>query len=163
MVTRVFIHGLESSSGGTKGVFFRSHYPDMVVEDYRGDFGQRLEKLTSDLREKNDLVIVGSSYGGLMAAVFACLHPRRVRRLILLAPALHVGEFKPFCQNRLTVPTFLYHGIRDEIVPPGEVKEIAFQVFTDLSYHEVDDDHSLHETFTHMPWDDLLLIPPGCN
>ena len=30
-VTRVFIHGLESSSRGTKGVFFRDRYPDMII------------------------------------------------------------------------------------------------------------------------------------
>ncbi|MCX7635643.1 MAG: alpha/beta fold hydrolase [Syntrophales bacterium] len=161
MVTRVFIHGLESTSRGTKGVFFRERYPQMIIEDYRGDFAERMAKLEHDLRERDDLVIVGSSYGGLMAAVFACRHPERMQRLILLAPALHVPEFAPFRPCRLALPTFLYHGRRDDIVPPGAVREIAGEVFTQLSYHDVDDDHSLHGTFTAMPWDDLLMASQG--
>ena len=44
-LTRVFIHGLESSGQGTKGVFFRERYPDMIIEDYFGSFSQRMEKL----------------------------------------------------------------------------------------------------------------------
>ena len=32
--TRVFIHGLESTSQGTKGVYFRERYPDMIINDY---------------------------------------------------------------------------------------------------------------------------------
>jgi hypothetical protein len=43
--TRVFIHGLESTSRGTKDVFFRERYPDMIIEDYVGSFAQRMERL----------------------------------------------------------------------------------------------------------------------
>ena len=34
--TRVFIHGLDSSSRGTKGTFFRGRYPEMLMEDFSG-------------------------------------------------------------------------------------------------------------------------------
>jgi hypothetical protein len=58
--TRVFIHGLESSSQGTKGVFFRARYPDMIIEDFFGLFPQRMEKLEGLLAGKKDLILVGS-------------------------------------------------------------------------------------------------------
>jgi len=34
----VFIHGLESTAQGTKGQFFRQFFPQMIIEDYTGDF-----------------------------------------------------------------------------------------------------------------------------
>ncbi|MBT8490511.1 MAG: alpha/beta hydrolase, partial [Deltaproteobacteria bacterium] len=91
--TRVFIHGLESSSQGTKGIYFRERYPDMIIEDYPGSFEERMLKLNKVLSDKKDLILVGSSYGGLMASVFTCTNEERVTRLILLAPALNLEEF----------------------------------------------------------------------
>ncbi|MBI4766235.1 MAG: alpha/beta hydrolase [Deltaproteobacteria bacterium] len=78
--TGVFIHGLESTRRGTKGLFFRERYPDMIIEDYLGSFSQRMEKLEGLLAGKSHLILVGSSYGGLMAAVYACLHEERIKK-----------------------------------------------------------------------------------
>jgi pimeloyl-ACP methyl ester carboxylesterase len=79
-MTRVFIHGLESSSQGTKGVFFREHYPDMIIEDFGGPLGERMEALNRLLMDRNDLILLGSSFGGLMAALYACENENRVDR-----------------------------------------------------------------------------------
>ena len=76
--TRVFIHGLESTSQGTKGIYFRERYPEMIIEDYTGSLEARMEKLEAVLAGKEDLILVGSSYGGLMAAIYACRHPGKV-------------------------------------------------------------------------------------
>ncbi|HAJ27227.1 MAG TPA: alpha/beta hydrolase [Syntrophus sp. (in: bacteria)] len=154
--TRVFIHGLESTRQGTKGIYFRERYPEMIIEDYLGSLEARLEKLEAVLRGKDKLILVGSSYGGLMAAIFACRHPEKVRRLILLAPAINLEEFKPYAGQVLSIPVHLYHGRQDDVVPPGEVRPVADAVFSDLTYHFVEDDHSLHETFLGMPWEELL-------
>ena len=155
---RVFIHGLESSGQGAKGVFFRERYPDMLVEDYEGSFTARMEKLNRLLEGRKELILVGSSYGGLMAAVYAFDHPDQVRKMVLLAPALMLPEFVPYQGKRLTLPVELYHGRQDDIVPPGLIKEIAANAYDNLTYHGVDDDHSLHATFAAMPWDLLLKI-----
>lgn len=154
--TRVFIHGLESSSGGTKGVFFRARYPDMIIEDFEGSLERRMEKLNIVLSGRNDLILVGSSFGGLMAAIYACLNSSRIKKLILLAPALHLNDFKPFAQKRLNLPVTIFHGKSDDVVPPAPVRRIASQVFANLSYHLVDDDHPLRETFAAYDWDTLL-------
>jgi len=50
----VYIHGLESSSRGTKGRFFRERFPRMVLGDYSGDLEWRLEQLEKDLAGRPD-------------------------------------------------------------------------------------------------------------
>jgi pimeloyl-ACP methyl ester carboxylesterase len=160
MITRepsVFIHGLESSSRGTKGVFFRERYPGMIVEDFWGSFKERMEKLESLLESKTNLTLVGSSYGGLMAAVFARLHPERVIRLILLAPALHLEPFASASDTKMSTPVTIVHGLQDDVVPLDAVREIARRAFVELDFMEVDDDHSLHATFPILDWDTLLV------
>jgi pimeloyl-ACP methyl ester carboxylesterase len=153
---RVFIHGLESSSQGTKGAYFREKFPDMLIEDYTGSLEERMAKLRGILAGKKNLLLVGSSFGGLMAAIYACENEGSVKRLILLAPALDLPYFSPFTEKRLVIPVWLYHGKEDDVVPPAPVERIARKVFATLSYHLVDDDHSLHRTFPLMEWDKLL-------
>jgi len=155
-IIRVFIHGLEGSSQGTKGTFFRKRYPDMIIEDYPGSLGDRMNKLRGILSDKSDIVLVGSSYGGLMAAMYACDNEHKIKRLILLAPALNLEEFKPYLNRKIGVPVILYHGSRDDVVPLKQVHVIASKIFQNLSHHIVDDDHPLSETFTSFGWDNLL-------
>jgi len=154
--TCVFIHGLESSSRGTKGVFFRERYPDMIIEDYFGSFSQRMEKLEGLLAGEDHLVLVGSSYGGLMAAVYACLHEERVKKLILLAPALHSELYQPYLKKKLYMPITIFHGRQDHVVPPEPVRAIAEQLFMNHQFNAVKDDHFLHDTFATLEWDRLL-------
>jgi pimeloyl-ACP methyl ester carboxylesterase len=155
-VTRVFIHGLESSSQGTKGLFFRERYPDMIIEDFNGPLKERMEKLNRLLVGVEDLILVGSSYGGLMAAIYACENERRVKKLILLAPALHIVDFAPCLSRKVQIPVSLFHGRHDDVVPPAQVEAIARRIFACLDYHLVDDDHSLHVTFPLMDWETLV-------
>lgn len=155
-LTRVFIHGLESSSQGTKGVFFRTRYPDMIIEDFIGSFKERMDRLHDILFHKENLIIVGSSYGGLMATVYAAKNEAKTKKLILLAPALNANEFTSYTHMKIPLPVIIYHGSQDDVVPPAAVREIAKKVFINLHYHLVDDDHSLHHTFSTMDWDTLL-------
>jgi len=154
--TKVFIHGLESSSQGTKGVFFKEKYPDMIIDDFIGPFEQRMNRLNNLLLKKTDLLLVGSSYGGLMAAVYTFNNKLNVKKLILLAPALNLVEFRPYLKKISHIPVIIYHGRHDDVVPPESVHDIARIVFTNLQYHLVEDDHSLHDTFNDMNWDNLL-------
>jgi pimeloyl-ACP methyl ester carboxylesterase len=156
--TRAFIHGLESTGRGTKGVFFRERYPDMIIEDFFGPFSKRMEKLESLLDGKNELILVGSSYGGLMAAAYACLYEERVKKLILLAPALHLEEYNPCLNKKLHMPTVIFHGLRDDVVPLAAVRETAERLFVNHTFDIVEDDHSLHDTFAALEWDALLSL-----
>lgn len=156
MFTKVFIHGLDSSSRGTKAQYFREHYPEMLIEDFTGTFQEKMEQLDRLLSGRTNLILVGSSYGGLMAALFALKNPERVHRLILLAPALNMPEFNPPPSVKLHLPVIIYHGINDELIP-GDLLEItARRHFLNLDFHLVPDDHSLHGTFRNLPWDRLF-------
>ena len=156
--TLVFIHGLESTAQGTKGQFFRQFFPQMIIEDYTGDFATRMRKLDGLLSGKNDLILVGSSYGGLMATQYATDNDKKVEKMILLAPALNLPEFKPPVHAKLSLPVIIYHGTDDDIVDPYTVKTIALKYFSNLEHHLVNDDHPLHKTFPILDWKNLLLI-----
>jgi pimeloyl-ACP methyl ester carboxylesterase len=157
-IIRVFIHGLDSSSQGTKGSYFRKRYPDMLIGDYRGALRERMDNLSTELADKNNLIIVGSSYGGLMATIFACMNESRVRRLILLAPALSFTDFSMYCNKPLKIPAIIYHGSQDVVVLPEPTREAAGLIFQNLDYRLVVDDHSLHVVFPKIDWNDLLSI-----
>ncbi|MEN6464205.1 MAG: alpha/beta fold hydrolase [Syntrophaceae bacterium] len=154
--TRVFIHGLESSGSGTKGSFFSRRYRGMLTEDFKGSLEQRMARLEKLLADKKDLILVGSSYGGLMAALYTCDHPDKVKKLVLLAPALDLPDFDRCLSNKIDVPAELFHGRGDDVVDPAPVKEKAVKVFGNLTYHLVEDDHPLTATFPLMDWDRLL-------
>lgn len=154
--TKIFLHGLESSSKGTKALFFKELYPDIVVPDFKGDLNERMAQLTAILGNKKDLLVIGSSFGGLMGALFSLKYPERVQKLILLAPALCFREYKLPASEIIDVPVIVYHGNKDDVVPLEPVREIAHKVFSHLMFHVVDDDHLLHRTFKTIDWDSLL-------
>jgi len=155
-ITRLFIHGLESSNQGTKGIFFRERYPDMLIEDFRGSLQERMDKLNKILSDKTDLLLVGSSFGGLMATIYTCNNENKVRKLILLAPALNHIEFEPYLKKRIDIPVTIFHGRNDNVVPVASVQKIACKTFTKITYNIVDDDHPLRETFKSFDWNGLL-------
>lgn len=157
--TLVFIHGLESSAQGAKAQYFHKHFPDMIIEDYTGDFAARMNKLRGILKDKRHLILVGSSYGGLMAAQYAIENEDRVHKLVLIAPALTLEGFEKAVTRPLQAPVTIYHGRQDEIVDPDLVKSIAEKSFVHLTHYLVDDDHPLNRFFPQIDWVKLLLGP----
>lgn len=92
-----------------------------------------------------------------MGAIFTCEHPNQVDRLVLLAPALMLPQFASFLgREPVSVPTTIIHGKQDTIVPLDEVRQIAQNVFTNLTCEIVDDDHSLHKAADMVDWKSLL-------
>jgi len=160
-LARVFIHGLESSSRGTKAMFFKRRYADMIVEDFHGTLDQRMGKLSDLLADNPSLIMVGSSFGGLMAAIFALENPNRVKKLILLAPALTFPDFELYLHHRIEIPVTVYHGKKDEVIPAVPVHAVAREVFGNLTFNTVDDNHMLSKTFKDIDWDDLLETKPA--
>jgi pimeloyl-ACP methyl ester carboxylesterase len=154
--TGVFIHGLESSGQGTKGRFFRERYPEMIIEDYVGSLAQRMEKLEGLLAGKDQLILVGSSYGGLMAAIYASLHEERVKKLILLAPALHLEDYHPYLTTKLSIPVIIFHGRQDEVVPMEAVRAVAEEHYLNLQFNVLEDNHVLQTNFAKLNWDLFL-------
>lgn len=156
MAVRIFIHGLESSNKGTKGLFFKKEFPDMIIPNFPGTLQERMQKLNKTLSKKSGIRLVGSSFGGLMAALFAMENESRVDRVILLAPALNLMGFSNARERETSVPTWIYHGKGDEVIPLETVEGVAKKIFRHLNLHIVDDDHYLHKTFKRIDWQELL-------
>jgi predicted esterase len=92
-----------------------------------------------------------------MAGLYSFQNPDKVKKLILLAPALNLSEFEPYLSETLTVPAFVFHGKNDEVISCQAVKVIAERVFPNLSFTILDDDHRLTTTFAKIDWPQLLF------
>lgn len=180
MSFKIFLHGLESSNQGTKSVFFRERYPDIIIPNFVGDLQQRMDKLNRILSDKSGIRLVGSSFGGLMASIFVMENESRVDRIVLLAPAISLKikelilsnsdpesyqiaarfydfiDLTDYNEKKISVPVRIYHGRDDDVLPVRDVEHAAKKVFSNLSFHIVDDDHFLHKTFKAIEWDGLL-------
>lgn len=155
----IFLHGLDSSSNGTKGRFFKDTYPYFIVPDFEGTLQTRLQKLETICRTENGdnepVLLVGSSFGGLMAACYAVKHPDKIARLILMAPALNFPGLE-IPSDKITAPTYLLIGSRDTVTPADKVIPLAKRAFANLEIHLVDEDHLLHQSFPTLDWEKLL-------
>lgn len=155
----IFIHGLEGTSQGVKATLLRQLFPGMQTPDFSGSLDERMRLLFSILGDRTGWKLIGSSLGGLMAALFACQRPHQVERLILLAPALILPEFAASPPEPVDVPTVIYHGSRDQLIPLAAVRPLAEAVFRNLSFREVDDDHGLYQTVHRIDWQTLVESP----
>jgi pimeloyl-ACP methyl ester carboxylesterase len=95
----VYLHGFASGPASRKASFFRERLaaggltletPDLSEGNFRA------LSLTAQLRaierldgQQQSLILIGSSMGGYLAALYAAAHPERVERLVLLAPAFN--------------------------------------------------------------------------
>jgi len=152
----IFIHGLMGSGQGFKATLLRRLFPHILTPDFEGPLEARMARLTALLADRRGWVIIGSSFGGLMGALFTCRHPAQVDKLILLAPALIWPDFAQSPPPPVSVPTVVYHGRKDELIPLERVRPLAERVFRNLTFHVVDDDHGLHKTVQAIDWSALL-------
>ena len=153
---KIFLHGLESSSKGAKAVFLGGHFPEMKIPDFRGSLSERMQSLYAILAGRDNIILIGSSFGGLMATVFAMEYPDAVKRIVLLAPALNFPEFVNYGMHQIDIPTWMIIGRDDSVTPPEKVVPMAEKIFLKLHYTEVDDDHRLANTFRAFDWETLL-------
>ncbi|MBU43813.1 MAG: hypothetical protein CMN76_11375 [Spirochaetaceae bacterium] len=155
-MTRIFIHGLEGSSKGYKASLLKKLFPDLICPQFTGSPEERMQDLNDILKDRKDISIVGSSLGGLMAALYALQNPESINRLVLLAPALPMFDWSPFSDRPLNAPVKIYHGIHDDVVPLPPTKELAQVLFSNLEFNEVDDDHRLKKTVRELDFRTLL-------
>jgi pimeloyl-ACP methyl ester carboxylesterase len=152
----IFIHGMVSSGQGFKARLLRRQFPHILTPDFDGSLEGRMAQLLPILSDQPDWTIIGSSFGGLMGALFTCQHPGQVRKLILLAPALIWPDFADALPPSVSMPTVIYHGRGDTVIPLEAVRPLAERVFLNLDFREVDDDHRLQATVQAIDWPALL-------
>jgi pimeloyl-ACP methyl ester carboxylesterase len=153
----VFIHGSSGDKSQTyKARLLRKIFPGIVTPDFDGDIPERMERLRAILGKESGWTLIGSSLGGLMAALFAEKAPGQVRKLLLLAPALTLPEFEVIPPGSIDIPTIIVQGTLDELISLQDARDLAENVFTHLTYLVVEDDHRLHKTAEELDWKSVL-------
>ncbi|MBY9008043.1 MAG: alpha/beta hydrolase [Candidatus Lokiarchaeota archaeon] len=161
----IFIHGLISSGHGFKGEFFRKLLPKCLtpdLEEYHERIPRkillekRMKQLNDILMEKKIWTIIGSSFGGLMAVLYTIQNPEKVKKLILLAPFLIGDEFIPKKIDPIKIPVKIFHGRNDKVIPLKQNQDNANDLFENLEYIVVQDDHQLHDTVKSINWLEIL-------
>lgn len=166
----IYLHGSDSSSQSGKARQFAEKFVGMKTPDFTGSFDERMNQLYKVVGKEKGWTMIGSSYGGLMAAVFASENPNQVRKLILLAPAIlkekngiyidpMIGE--PLNGNwkhlqTISAPTVIVHGIQDDVVRLEPVRKTAEELFSDVEFIVVDDGHRLQKAFGEINWEEIL-------
>jgi alpha-beta hydrolase superfamily lysophospholipase len=152
----IFIHGSESNSQTYKAQVLRQHFPDIITPDFTGQLSLRMALLNSLVKDQTNWTLIGSSLGGLIAALFSAQHPNQVCKLVLLAPALHLPEFSRHPPKAVQIPAVLIIGKKDDVIPGEAVRRLTKRIFPRLTYLSVDDDHRLHSTADRLDWKSLL-------
>lgn len=163
----IFAHGMESSGHGPKANLLRNRIPTIMTPDftpyspgmpYQELLEARMAQFNAILKRRDEWIIIGSSFGGLMAALYACKHPEKIKKLILLAPYLQVPELKPsnFQNLPLDFPVIIYHSKTDKIVNQMESKKRAEELFSNIIYNVVEDEHRLQVTAEKIDWERIL-------
>jgi len=165
MANIIFIHGLESTGQGFKAQFFRNIFPGCITPDFEPFNAElsfdillkkRMSQLITFLDEEKEWKIIGSSFGGLMGALYTLKYPNKVELLILLAPLLAVTALNPDKFRSIDIPVIIFHGKNDNIVPMKDSRNRAKKLFKNLQFNVVDDDHMLHSTVTEINWKEII-------
>jgi alpha-beta hydrolase superfamily lysophospholipase len=161
----IFIHGLESSGQGFKGRFFRNMLPECLTPDFEEYNPQisikmllekRMTQLNLILKDKDPWIIIGSSFGGLMGALYTFQNPKKVSKLILLAPYLSTPRLNPKDYSPVSIPVIVFHGKHDRVALINQSRPLAEKLFTNLIYNIVNDNHFLHKTVKIIDWKKLI-------
>ncbi|MBY9004845.1 MAG: alpha/beta hydrolase [Candidatus Lokiarchaeota archaeon] len=161
----IYIHGLESSGMGFKGRLLKNIFPEILTPDFephnsnisiKSLLKKRMLQLDIIINEKENWIIIGSSYGGLMGALYSLKHPKKVKMLILLAPFFGANLLNPSKFHPIDVPIVIFHGKNDLTASLKKSKTVSNILFSNLEYNIVDDDHYLHTTVKKINWIQLI-------
>jgi predicted esterase YcpF (UPF0227 family) len=126
MTRLVYLHGFASSPQSSKAQFFAAKFraldhtleiPHLDQGDFTGLTITRQLQLIEKTVDAGPVILLGSSLGGYLAALFAARHPQAVEKLVLMAPAFQFptrwrARFSPqdlaAWKLRGTLPIFHY-------------------------------------------------------
>ncbi len=100
----LYLHGFASSALSSKATFFRTrlaqHHVPVLTPDFNApDFStltvtrmlDQVGEVLNGIPDEEEVALIGSSLGGFIAVHTALRYPRRIARMVLLAPALDFG------------------------------------------------------------------------
>jgi len=154
----MFLHGLESSGSGFKATYLRKRFPNIITPTFTGELNERMQQLERLISPRSRWIFIGSSFGGLMATLFAIRHPAQISRLILLAPAL-LSSIAPSVSidEKVSVPMVGILAKYDTILPIIELQRKCEFIFRFYWLYIVEDEHKLECTTKMINWNALVF------
>ena len=146
----VWAHGLWGSPNGSKVTAIRESGIEVISPDFNEmELKDRVELLKETI-EIGNVVLAGSSWGGLACALTAIQIPEKLKGLLLLAPALHYPESPNDEPEKLiapdSVPVTIIHSTTDDIVPISASKNYIERSGNNVQLIEVEDNHVLEDS-----------------
>ena len=146
----VWAHGLWGSPNGSKVTAIRESGIEVISPDFNEmELIDRVELLKETIGIGN-VVLAGSSWGGLACALTAMQIPEKLKGLLLLAPALQYPESPNDEPEKLiapdSVPVTIIHSTTDDIVPISASKNYIERSGNNVQLIEVEDNHVLEDS-----------------
>ena len=166
-----YLHGYQSSPTSAKGTLFKETLHAMPITYRNGtpetmSVPQCLKKIEEAIRDDSHVILIGSSFGGFLAAATA-QHQKAVKQLILLNPAIIPPQTTPatvqgmprelvsqmmfpelFTQKIPATITIL-RGIEDTVVPDAWV--LSFAKAQEATVRFLHDDHAFTKNLAKLP------------
>jgi len=166
-----YIHGYKSSPNGDKGILFKEKLNAFAIK-YRDCEPEELiissciNRIYNTIRNEENVVLIGSSLGGFLAASCA-IDNSNVKKLILLNPAIippstNLAKYKNIprkiledminrrlFEKKIYADIIILRGTKDEVIPDSWVLNFAkYQEATVMFFH---DDHRFSHNLTKLP------------
>jgi predicted esterase YcpF (UPF0227 family) len=166
-----YLHGYQSSPTSAKGTLFKEILHAVPIA-YRTGVPEAmviphcLQRITDAIHDDSNVTLIGSSFGGFLAAATG-LHHKTVKHLILLNPAIIPPQIKPlkvegmpasivsqmilpdlFTQKIPALITIL-RGTQDTVVPDSWVLEFAKAQEAVIWF--LHDDHGFSKNLAKLP------------
>ena len=146
----IWAHGLWGSPNGSKITAIRESGIEVNSPDFNNlELDERVDIL-NELVSKEEVVLAGSSYGGLACALVAQQQPKQIKGMLLLAPALHLPEAPNNVPENLiapeNIPVIIIHSTTDDIVPISASKDYLERSKENVKLIEVEDNHVLENS-----------------
>ena len=146
----VWAHGLWGSPNGSKITAIRESGIEVISPDFNEmELVNRVELLEKTI-EIGDVLLAGSSWGGLACALTAQKKPDKLKGLLLLAPALHYPEPPNDNPHNLiapdNIPVTIIHSKTDDIVPISASEDYAKRSGNSVNLIVVEDSHVLENS-----------------
>lgn len=138
----LFFHGKESGPFGSKYQSLNEFVPT-ISPDFEGlHLKDRLPIAKGWAKDDEDLILVASSYGGLLAAILYQELYENIFGIVFMAPAFNYAEARTV--KTLPEHCVIIHGTKDTVVPIEASREASQRLGVTLI--EVDDGHRLSES-----------------
>ena len=166
-----YIHGYMSEPNSKKGILFKEKLNAKPIK-YRDSLPEKLvvsdclKKIKKEIENDENATLIGSSFGGFLAAKTALEYPN-VKQIILLNPAIippniDIKKIKGMPQRilseiqdpalfkkRINSKISILAGKNDEIIPKAWVLEFAKAQRANIKF--LDDDHSFTKNLEKLP------------